>query len=291
MGVTLRCVLVHYYTMIELNNVTFSYPGAATDTLSNLTLRFAPGNIYGLLGANGVGKSTLLYLCCGLLRPKQGSVTLNGTATFERRPSTLSDIFLVAENFELPAVKLDVYVKRTAPFYPRFSYDDLAKYVEAMNLPKELDLGKASMGERKKAMIAVALACNTSVLLMDEPTNGLDIPSKAAFRRILATAASETRTIVISTHQVRDLDRMLDSVVILSAHGLLLNAKMKDLQQGLSFEFTTDAARTIGSLWMQPEVGGYSIVRPRAEGDAETEVNLEALFELIHTNPNALNHD
>lgn len=271
--------------MLILDNVTFNYPGNPKPVLGRLSIEFQPGRIYGLLGANGTGKSTMLYICAGLLKPAEGSATLNGAATFERRPSTLADIFLLAEEFDMPAIPLQKFVRHNAQFYPRFSEEQFADYLSHFGLTPDIHLGHLSMGQRKKAMIAFALACNTSVLLMDEPTNGLDIPGKAEFRRALVSAASDDRTIIISTHQVRDLDRVLDAVAMIDGTGMILNTEISALQQRFRFEFVTSAADTIGAMWMQPTAGGYNTIRARVEGDDETDVNLESLFEFAHSNP------
>lgn len=279
-------VLVHYNTMITVNNISYAYPGNATNALANINLQFAPGATYGLLGANGTGKSTLLYCIAGLLKPKSGSVDFNGTETFQRLPSTLSEIFLVPEEFDMPQILLADYVKQNAKFYPRFSAEQLEKYLEHFRLTPDIHLGRLSMGQRKKAFIAFALACNTSVLLMDEPTNGLDIPGKVEFRRAVVSAMTDDRTIIISTHQVRDLDRVLDHLVMISPSGVILDRSTVSLQNDFRFLFTQNTDETRNTLWTQPTLGGYNIILPRSEGDPETEVNLESLFEFAFSNPN-----
>lgn len=271
--------------MLTTQNLTYSYPGQTKPTLDNLSLNFTPGAIYGLLGANGTGKSTLLYCLCGLLKPQAGTAQLNDVDTFRRKPSTLADMFIVPEEIDLPPIELNEYVKQNAPFYPNFSADDLAAYLQQFRLSTDIHLGNLSMGQRKKAFLAFALACNTSILLMDEPTNGLDIPGKSEFRRAVVSAASDTRTIIISTHQVRDLDRVLDHVMIIDNNGVVLNTSIASLQQKFLFAFTLDTGEINGALWAQPTVGGYNIIRTRREGDSDTDVNLESLFEFSFANP------
>lgn len=257
--------------------------------ITDLWMELNPGAVYGLLGANGTGKSTLLYLMSGLLKPKTGVATLDGVDTFEREPQTMGDIFLVAEEFSVPAIKLEQFVKLNAPFYPNFSQEQMNGYLEHFRLTPDIHLGRLSMGQRKKAFIAFALACNTKVLLMDEPTNGMDIPGKAEFRRAVVSAMNDERTIVISTHQVRDLDRVLDHVVMIDRNGVILNSSLADIQQKLQFVFTGDPRECEGALWSSPVIGGYSIIRMRPEDGDETEVNLESLFEFAYTNPAIIN--
>ena len=195
--------------------MTYCYPKAVRPVISGLDMELKPGGIYGLLGSNGAGKSTLLYLMGGLLRPQFGSVEFDGVSVWSRQPSTLADIFLVPEEFSLPSVRLDEFVRVNSPFYPRFSQEEMERYLLQFKLDPQIHLGRLSMGQKKKVFIAFALACNTSLLLMDEPTNGLDIPGKSEFRRTLVSAMSDERTVVISTHQVRDLDRVLDHVLMM----------------------------------------------------------------------------
>ncbi|MCM1310384.1 MAG: ABC transporter ATP-binding protein [Bacteroides sp.] len=271
--------------MLRTQNLTYRYPGQTQPTLDSLSLSFAPGAIYGLLGANGTGKSTLLYCLCGLLKPQSGQAILDDINTFSREPQMLADIFLVPEEIDLPPILLSEYVKQNTPFYPNFSLNDLTCYLEQFRLTTDIHLGNLSMGQRKKAFLAFALACNTKIIMMDEPTNGLDIPGKSEFRRAVVSAATDDRTIIISTHQVRDLDRVLDHVMIINNNGVVLNTSTSSLQERFRFYFTTDPAELSGALWAQPTVGGYNIIRTRCEGDEETDVNLESLFEFSFANP------
>lgn len=271
--------------MIIIDNTTYRYPKAQKPTISNITLTISPGQIYGLLGANGTGKSTLLYLIAGMLKPNSGNITYKNVATIERRPSTLAEIFMVPEEIDLPAVDIESFKKRNSLFYPRFSEEQFSEYLREFRLDESMHLGRMSMGQKKKAMIAFALACNTSLLLLDEPTNGLDIPGKSEFRRALVSATGEGRTIIISTHQVRDLDHMLDAVIMLKEQSLMLHASMTDIMQRFRFFFTSDSTDLDGALWAQPVAGGYNVVRRREESEPETDVNLESLFELAYTNP------
>lgn len=283
-------VLINYNTtMLNLDHVFYSYPGNPKPVIKDFSMGIAPGGIYGLLGANGTGKSTLLYLISGLLKPSTGSISFKGQETFLRLPSTLTDVFLVPEEIELPAVTLDKFVALNAPFYEKFNREEMNEYLRHFRLDPDIHLGRLSMGQRKKAFVAFALACNTSLLLMDEPTNGLDIPGKSEFRRAIVSAMSDNRTIIISTHQVRDLERVLDHVVIVDNNGVVMSASIADIQNRLVFRFTTDPDEIAGSLWSMPVPGGYNVVRFRGENVPETEVNLESLFQLAFTNPQLTN--
>ncbi len=202
--------------MIEVKNISFKYAGQKDLVFDDFSLTLKQDNIYGLLGKNGTGKSTLLYLISGLLRPRKGEVIFDGIETRLRRPETLSEIFIVPEEFDLPKMSLKEYVKINRPFYPLFSTSVLESCLNDFELGTDLQLSSLSMGQKKKVYMAFALAVGTKVLLMDEPTNGLDIPSKSQFRKVIAQYMSGERTLISSTHQVHDMEQLLDHILILS---------------------------------------------------------------------------
>ena len=185
--------------MIEVSNISFKYAGQKDQVFDDFSLTLKQDNIYGLLGKNGTGKSTLLYLISGLLRPAKGSVCFDGVETRKRLPETLQEIFIVPEEFDLPTMSLEEYVKINEPFYPRFSREVLEACLKDFELTTDLKLNALSMGQKKKVFMSFALAAGTKVLLMDEPTNGLDIPSKSQFRKVVAQYMSDDRTLIIST--------------------------------------------------------------------------------------------
>lgn len=274
--------------MIAIENLTFSYRRKGNPVFSDLSLRIAEGGIYGLIGKNGTGKSTLLYLIAGLLTPKKGKILYNDVNTRMRLPDTLADIFIVPEEFNLPAMPLKSFIDSNAPFYPKFSRDDLVRNLSTFGMDIDAHLGALSMGQKKKIFMSFALACNTSLLLMDEPTNGLDIPSKANFRQFIAQSMNEHRTIIISTHQVRDIDRLLDHVIITENGKILLNESVADILSKLNF-FTTSNPEIIDSaLYSRPCLQGFEVVTTGSD-EIETELNLETLFEYVTSNAAGLN--
>lgn len=272
--------------MLHLENLSFAYR-RGTDIVSHMNLRVTPGGIYGLLGPNGAGKSTLLYLMAGALTPASGTVTFNGINTRKRLPSTLGDIFLVSEEFSLPQVSLQKYVDLNAPFYPRFSQENLHQNLEMFGLDPEIHLGALSMGQKKKAFMCFALACNTSLLLMDEPTNGLDIPGKSAFRKFIAGAMTDDRTIIISTHQVRDIDRIIDHVMIMNNSKIEFNRPVWEIQKRLKFINTSNRDIIDHALCAVPGLGGAAVMLPNTDSE-DSEINLEVLFDFAMKNPEAL---
>ena len=264
--------------MLKVKNLTYGYRKSATKIFNNFSLELEPGRVYGLLGRNGAGKSTLIYLMTGLLTPESGDVEYEGVDVRERRPSTLSNVFIVPEEFELPAISLKKYVEINAPFYPNFSYDDLRSFLVVFDINDEtVNLKSLSMGQKKKVFMSFALATNTRLLLMDEPTNGLDIPSKSQFRKIIARCMNDDRTIVLSTHQVRDVDSILDHVLIIDNSRTLLNASIGEIGSRLAFEVSSNVD---GALYWQPTINGNMVVFPN-DGTKETMVDIEMLFNAV----------
>ncbi len=216
--------------MISIKNVTFGYD-PRYKVLQDFSLDFKEGGVYGLLGKNGTGKSTLLYLITGLLRPQNGSVEIDGVDASSRDAATLSDLFIVPEEYDFPPITLQNYVRALKPFYPRFSEELLERCLQYFEMPMDVNLGSLSMGQKKKVYICVALAANTKYLLLDEPTNGLDILSKSLFRKVVVTGMSEDKTVIISTHQVHDVERLLDHVVIVDKNRVLLDQRLEETDE------------------------------------------------------------
>ena len=264
--------------MLQVKNLTYGYRKSAKKIFNDFSLALEPGRVCGLLGRNGAGKSTLIYLMTGLLTPESGDVEYEGVDVRERRPSTLSNMFIVPEEFELPAISLKKYVEINAPFYPNFSYDDLRSYLDVFEMNDEnVNLKSLSMGQKKKVFMSFAFATNTRLLLMDEPTNGLDIPSKSQFRKIIARCMNDDRTIVLSTHQVRDVDSILDHVLIIDNSRTLLNASIGEIGSRLAFEVSSNVD---GALYWQPTINGNMVVFPN-DGTKETMVDIEMLFNAV----------
>ena len=223
--------------MLKIENITYGY-NAMHNVLENFSLSYEEPGIYGLLGKNGTGKSTLLYLIMGLLRPKQGEIILNGANTQKRLPESLQEMFIVPEEYNLPSIPLPDYLKVLRPFYPNFDEQLMVKLLEMFDMLNvngatpdangipQINLGALSMGQKKKVYMCIALAARTKLLLMDEPTNGLDIPSKSQFRKVVAQGMRDDQIVVISTHQVRDVETLLDHVTIIEQNAVLLNERM-----------------------------------------------------------------
>ena len=264
--------------MVEIRDLSFAYNGKLVFNSMELSVR--PGSICGLLGVNGAGKSTLLKLIAGLLFPDGGSVRALGHEPRAREPSFLSDVFMLPEDLHLPSTGMRGYVATRAAFYPRFDADLFARYARTFELPDEEALGALSYGQQKKFLLAFGLATRARLVLLDEPTNGLDIPSKSTFRRAVAEAVADDRVFVISTHQVRDLG------VILHEGRVLLNRTLAEIGQRLRMTHSVSppAANAPNLLLTEPAVGGFwSVWEESSAGDGP--FDLEVLFNAVVTQP------
>ena len=264
--------------MLYAKEITYSYGRRLAPVLCGLNLHLAPGHIYGLLGSNGTGKSTLLYLLCGLLRPQSGRVSFGGVDVIRRCPDVLSEMFLVPEEFELPNMSLGAYVRLNAPFYPRFDHETLRACLVDFELSEACSLTALSMGQRKKALMSFALATGVRLLLMDEPTNGLDIPSKSLFRRVVARHLTDDRTLLVSTHQVADVSMLIDHVLMIEGGRLLLDRSVSDICRAVRFEQRGMNEPADGELYSQPSMAGRAVIVPNGTPDDDTPVDLEVLF-------------
>lgn len=265
--------------MIQVENIQFTYAGGKHPVLRNFSLQLEENQIYGLLGKNGTGKSTLLYLLSGLLRAEAGKIQIDGREPIKREPKLLEEIYILPEEYDLPATTLDQYVKVNAAFYPRFSREVLHQCLVDFELTDLFKLNELSMGQKKKVLMSFALASGTRYLLMDEPTNGLDIPSKSQFRKVVAQNMTDDRTIIISTHQVHDVEQLLDHILILSDTGLLLNASTADLTEKYVFEYRQPNDME-DAIYAEPTLQGNCVIAPRGN-KPETQLNLELLFTAV----------
>jgi len=268
--------------MIQIQDLSYKYSGASENVFDGLSLEFGEGRIYGLLGRNGVGKSTLLYLMSGLLMPRQGHIVIDGQEPRLRQPSLLEEVCFVPDEFALPNISLSQYVKFYGRMYPRFSqevFDDCLRDFEMTDVKR---LGELSLGQKKRVMVSFALATRCSVLLMDEPTNGLDIPAKNLFRKLVARHMADDQTIIVSTHQVHDVDALLDHIVIMgrASDAILLNASIADLQERYAFQYRSMNEPCDDALYFEPTPQGRAVVVANTTGE-ETTVNLELLFNAV----------
>lgn len=269
--------------MITLKDVCFGYEHSKP-VLDKIDLDVASGRIYGLLGKNGEGKTTLLRLLSGLLFPDKGNCQVCDAVPSKREAAFLQQLFLLPEEITLPDVTGFQYIKMYAPFYPSFSQDILKVCIESFEVDFSMRLSKMSLGQKKKVAITLALSAHTPLLLMDEPTNGLDIPSKSTFRKLVASFIGEEQTVMISTHQVRDLESLIDSVILLDQKHILLNETLDEISRKLSFKLLSAGEK---AFYSEPSPSGTVGVVPNLNAE-KTPVSLELLFNAAITQPEAI---
>ena len=273
--------------MIDVKNLYFSY--GKKPVFTGLSLSFEPGHIYGLLGKNGTGKSTLLRNINGLLFPGKGSITTLGATPSKREPFFLQDIFMVAEEFYLPDVSIKKFIDCNASFYPKFNPAQFNGYLQEFDIPLENSLQQMSYGQKKKVLISFALACNTAVLLMDEPTNGLDIMSKSQFRKVIAGVTDENKCIIISTHQVKDLESLIDRITIIDEGRILFDQDTDIISKKLLFKISFDDEETKNAFYKEESLKGNAIIIPN-DLKAESKIDLEMLYKAVVTNGTNINN-
>ena len=269
--------------MIAINNLDFSYKNAVV--FKNISLEFKEGNVYGLLGENGVGKTTLLKLICGLQFPKNGTCMVDDFIPSERNPYFLQNIFYLPEEVITEDTTPEKFIKKIGVFYPRYDYTYFLNLMKELEVDPSRKFNAMSYGQKKKSLLACALSLRTDYLLLDEPTNGLDIPSKALFRKVIlqhsTDAINRVPTIIISTHQVKDVENLIDPIVILDHDEVLLNATFEEISQRLYFEY--GAEKSDEALYSEMMPGGYINVLPNTF-NMESKVNVEALFNAVRCN-------
>jgi ABC-2 type transport system ATP-binding protein len=273
--------------MIKIENLSFSYNQKQT-LFDNLSLTLPSGNIYGLLGKNGAGKTTLLKIICGLLFPKQGKLNVLGFLPNDRYPQFLREVFLITEEFNLPSLNMEYYVRLYSPFYPNFKHRLFDDYIHEFRIPREQKLSALSYGQKKNFLLSFGLATDCKLLLLDEPTNGLDIPSKSQFRKIIANAVHEERSFIISTHQVRDMENLIDPIIILDEGKIIFCQDNEQISRKLYINKQTDIPDENNVLYYESSLGGYTVVKENIN-NKESRMNLEILFNAVIGNKQKIN--
>jgi ABC-2 type transport system ATP-binding protein len=272
--------------MIDVRDITFSY-SSKQPLFNNLSLKLEGGHIYGFLGKNGAGKTSLLKNMVGLRFISSGQCEAFGTDVRKRDPEVLSRIYLLPEEVWLPDVSIESYRKVYAGSWPTFNNDYFQHCLRSFDINPTAKLKKMSFGQRKKAAISFALATNVNVLLLDEPTNGLDIPSKGIFRKLAAELVDENRCIVLSTHQVRDLETLIDTVIVLDEGRIVLNKSIEEICEKLYFSTIASFDKPEGALYSELTPKGFTVITPNTERE-ESKVDLEALFNLCTQHPETI---
>lgn len=265
--------------MVKISDLGFRYSKKQSPVFQQLGCELSPGSIVGLLGKNGAGKTTLLKLMIGLLQPTEGNVRIMGHQPAEREPSLLQDMYFLPEEFHHPGVSIKQYVKANSGFYPRFDQALLDRLVTDFDLPESKRLSQLSYGQKKKFLISFALSTKCRMLVLDEPTNGLDIPSKSIFRKVMAGSLDEDQLVIISTHQVRDVENLIDRVLMLENGKFIMQKDLYEISSKLHFA-TTASPLGENILYQEMVPGGYKVITPQTNGNSSP-VDIELLFNAI----------
>ena len=271
--------------MIDLESIAFQYGKRGIPLFSNLNLHLPAGTLCGLLGANGAGKSTLLRLIAGLSFPRGGQCRVLGQDPRRRTPEFLAEIFLLPEEFELPAIAAHSYERRFGCLYPRFDASLFHRLLDELQIPRQQKLHTLSLGQKKKFLLAFGLATQARLLILDEPTNGLDIPAKSQFRRVLIDHFQPDRSFLISTHQVHDLQGLIDSVMVLAQGEILMHETVERLESML--RITVEPVQPIDALYAEKALEGFKVVRSN-DGHQESRLDLELMFGLVTAGPDKM---
>ena len=264
--------------MITIKNLSFAYK--RSNLFNQLDLEIEYGKIHGLLGKNGAGKTTLIKLIAGLQYPKEGSISIDKDSSIGRNPNYLSKYFFVTEEFSLPSVNIKTYINIYAPFYKNFDKNALNNYLDEFKIPKENKLNKMSYGQKKKFLLSFGLATNSKILFMDEPTNGLDIPSKSIFRKLIAQNITEDRAFIISTHQIKDIEGLIDTVVILEDGKIMFNQEMMEINKKIVFKTLDIESKIEHVLYSEENIMNKKVIAKNKNND-DSPIDIELLFNAV----------
>lgn len=268
--------------MVQIDNISYGYSKKRA-LFDHLNLTLPSGNIYGLLGNNGAGKSTLLKMIAGLLFPSQGKIKVADFEPRARHPQFLREVYLITEEFHLPALTMDRFVRLYSPFYPRFNHRLYEEYISEFKLPQGQKLSGMSYGQKKKFLLSFGLATDCKLLILDEPTNGLDVLSKSQFRKIVASAIHEERSFIISTHQVRDMENLIDPIIILDEGKIVFFEDYEQISKKLVITRQKELPDNNSLVYAESSLGGYTVVKENTEMQ-ETNLSLEILFKAVVSN-------
>lgn len=265
--------------MISIKNLHFSYK-KDKPLFADLSIEMQKGKIYGLLGKNGTGKSTLLKLMTGVLYPKQGHLSVEEILSKKRNPALLNEIFFLSEDYEMPGVKPSEFVKAYKTFYSKFDNEQFEEILDVFQVPRDQKLSQMSFGQKKKFLISFGIASNANYILLDEPTNGLDIPSKSQFRKVMATGFNENQLVIISTHQIRDLRNLIESIVMIENGRIVFSHDMNEVEDKLLFTKSLSPVKSDDVIYSEMIAGGYHNILNNKNNEA-SQVELEVLFNAV----------
>ncbi len=267
---------------MKINNLSFAYQ-KGQPLINGLSLTLEPGHIYGLLGQNGAGKSTLLKLMAGLCFPDSGEINVFDACPQTRNLHFLQELFFMPEDFGLPMLTIEKYGYYYGGFYPHFDSGLFKKILANFGLNMQMTLSALSYGQKKMFMIAFALSTRVKVLILDEPTNGLDICNKSVWQKVLLENISSEQLVIISTHQVHDIEGLIDGIIVMKEGKILLNVLTLSLEDKLYCGIQSEMPAPDSVFYAETRAGGYAILREN-KGEEPTTIDLVLLFQALLQN-------
>ena len=215
--------------MLEMKNVTKTF--GKLKALDDLSLSVPQGSVYGLVGPNGAGKSTAIRLMTGIYRPDSGSVTLEGMPIYENPVNKMRMGYIPDDIFYFPSATMEEMHRFYRGIYPHFDASLYERLFEAFQLPKKSPIRRFSKGMQKQAAFHLALCTHPQMLILDEPVDGLDpVMRRQVWSLILSDVAQEGTTVLISSHNLRELEDICDHVGIMDHGKMLLERSLQDMQ-------------------------------------------------------------
>ena len=215
--------------MLELKNVTKTF--GSFKALDDLTMTVPKGAVYGLVGPNGAGKSTAIRHIAGIYRPDSGSITLEGLPIYENPIIKQTIGYIPDDVFYFPAATMEDMRKFYRRMYPKFDDALFERLYEAFDLPRKGQIRRFSKGMQKQAAFHLTLSCRPDVLILDEPVDGLDpVMRRQVMSLILSDVAEHGTTVLISSHNLRELEDVCDHVGIMDHGKMLLEKSLADMQ-------------------------------------------------------------
>lgn len=219
---------------LEVKHVSKQYPGAYSDVaLHDISFTLQAGQVLGLLGHNGAGKSTLIKALLGAHR-YQGEITVMGLNPVQQREQVMAHLAYISDVNVLPQwMTVQQLLRYTAGVHPKFNLDQAHSVLSQTNIQMRSKIGTLSKGMQVQLHLAVVIATDTKVLILDEPTLGLDLLYRDTFyRHLLEWFHDGQRSLIIASHEVAEIEHLLTDVLILKQGRVVLQDSMEHIEQG-----------------------------------------------------------
>lgn len=218
--------------MIEAYSITKKF--GSTVALADMSCKIHNGSIFGLVGSNGAGKSTFLRLACGVFKPDRGEIRIDGEPVYEN-PSVKERVFFVADSpWFLHQARVDDMADFYRRYYPRYSKETYKRLSNMFPLDLKKPISQMSKGQQRQVVLLLALSCQPDYLFLDEAFDGLDPVMRQLVKRLLAESVSKyNQTVIISSHNLRELEDVCDHVGLLHKGGIVFEKELDELKLGI----------------------------------------------------------